>query len=101
KLLLLVGVIGLSGCSTLPSICEGESYNYYKIGAGVKIRETVIYYNGETTNDPISARLELGRRFGACSVGIADHSQWFSGKPFNNKHEYSVQEIFFDYEGRF
>lgn len=91
KTLLILLSLLLSGCSST------KCFTYGKVGAGYKFDEAVIYYNGETLHDPISARLEIGKQCERWSYGVSHHSQWFNGKPFNNNNEYHKSEIFIDY----
>lgn len=85
----VVLVAALSGCASTP---------YVKVGVGYKVAETNLFHKGERVNDPISARMELGMETETITYGISHHSQYFSGFPFNNDHEYSKTELFVDYK---
>lgn len=90
--------------------CANTSY-YISVGAGLKFQETNIDWERHgkvSSNVPISARIEVGAErevpcvmMGVkCSVktGVSHHSQWFAGRPFNDKGEYSKSEVFADYK---
>lgn len=84
-LLTLITALMIVGCSSVP---------YAKVGIGYKIEEETITWvdaEGKRTefDDPITARFELG----SWSYGLSHDSQYFTGKPFNNDHEYSKTEI--------
>ncbi len=95
----LLMLLLISGCSSIPESA------YLKVGAGYKLQETnlnridkgVITYN---MNDPLTARFELGAEcfIPQITCGVTHHSQWLTGKPFNDKDEYSKTEIFIDYK---
>jgi len=78
---------------------------WIKVGAGYKFEDSVHTHkwieNGEvktTSSDPISARIELIYKYdNNLSFGIAHHSQWLTGFPFNNDRETSKTEFFIDY----
>ncbi len=94
KLLALITALTIVGCSSVP---------YAKVGIGYKIEEETITWvdaEGKRTefDDPITARFELGLENGSWSYGLSHDSQYFTGKPFNNDHEYSKTEIFVDYK---
>lgn len=93
KLLTASLLILLSGCS---STCT----TYGKVGAGYKFDEIELIDldTNERMNDPLTARFELGKECAAWSYGVSHHSQWLTGKPFNNKDEYSKSELFIDYK---
>ena len=89
KLIVILAVL-LNGCAS--------SGYYAKAGAGVKLHETDIQWYDGSSNHPISARLEVGKRKGSWTYGVAHHSQWFTGWPVNGNNEYQKTEIFVDYE---
>ena len=97
---ILIAVILLTGCSAIKQ-------PYVKIGAGYKFTETKVEFvtNGKRTlsNDPISARIEVGANCVMTNVtcGVTHRSQWFSGAPFNSDKEYGVTEFFVEYTYRF
>jgi hypothetical protein len=77
---------------------------YIKIGSGYKLIETEyvrrpnnekVYFN---TGGKLSARIEIGKEKGSWTYGIAHHSQWLSGFPFDDKEELQKTEIFIDYK---
>ena len=86
----------VSGCSSVPESA------YFKVGAGYKLGETKLtdLKTMENVNDPITARFEIGMEcvWENVTCGVAHHSQWFSGFPFDNDGEYSKTEIFIDYK---
>jgi hypothetical protein len=76
---------------------------YVKVGAGYKIAENdKITFNGKDYEidhtHPISARFEIAKECGNVSFGVAHHSQWATGAPFNDKKEYQKTEFFVDYK---
>ncbi len=93
---LVIIIILVSGCSSTP---------YIKVGAGLKVQESVTHYYGEAgrinMSHPITARIEVGIESDALTYGVSHHSQWFTGFPFNNDKEYSKTELFVDYTWRF
>lgn len=92
KYLIIVLSLLLSGCA--------NSY-YAKVGAGYKLQESQIDWYDGSSNDPISARMEVGAKSGPIIYGLSHRSQYFTGTPFNSKSEYHVNEIFVDYEWQF
>ncbi len=94
KHLLIVTLLALSNtaCTTI------ADNSYLKLGAGYKFNEMDIYYQGESIQHPISARIELGSSYENFSFGYSHHSQWFQGAPFNADEEYSKDEVFIDYK---
>jgi hypothetical protein len=87
KPFLIVAAILLCGCST----------TYVKVGAGYKLQESDIDWRDGSDNHPVSARVEVYKKQGALSYGVAHHSQWLQGRPFNDGLEYSKTEVFIDY----
>lgn len=76
---------------------------YLKVGAGYKFAEndsvTLQGKDYEVDNSsPISARFEIAKECGNLTFGVAHHSQWATGAPFNDKKEYQKSEIFIDYK---
>lgn len=77
---------------------------YIKVGAGYKFEETDLLKDERTgrtmdiISDPYSARIESGVDCGNVTWGIAHHSQWRTGAPFNDKGELSKTELFIDYK---
>lgn len=76
---------------------------YLKVGAGYKFSENdSVTLNGKDYKidnaHPISARLEMAKECGNVSFGVAHHSQWATGAPFNGKKEYQKTELFIDYK---
>jgi len=75
---------------------------YFSIGAGYKVNEPSAVYVNDTQYDydfghPLSAQFEIGAEDGSgFSFGYRHRSQWLSGRPFNSKHEYFVDEFFID-----
>jgi hypothetical protein len=84
--------------------CAGQQ-PYATVGAGYKFDEfrPNVKQDGDMylLSDPFSARLEIGIDGGKFQYGISHHSQWFSGKPFNDKLENQKTEVFFDYTHKF
>lgn len=76
---------------------------HVKIGMGYKVHEKKIYYTQPDgtrylVDNPISARIEISYQLTKrWTIGYAHHSQWLAGYPFNDKKEYSKDEIFIDY----
>lgn len=77
--------------------CASQGY-YVKAGIGLKIQETDIKWYDGSSNHPVAARLEAGKRMGSWTYGISHTSQWFTGWPVNNNNEYQKTELFLDYE---
>lgn len=78
---------------------------YIKAGAGYKFDEQkeirLQRDNGkvyEIANSPYSARFEGGFECGNLTMGVAHHSQWATGAPFNDAGEYYKTEFFIDYK---
>lgn len=88
KITTLIATLLLAGCSSTP---------YVKIGAGYKVQEIDIKFKDGSATHPISARIEAGIKQGDWTYGVSHHSQWFTGKPFNDNMEYSKTELFVDY----
>lgn len=84
----------------LPSLAiADEDWSIY-VGVGYKFQEVILYDEDkfkEAPRDPISARISIEKEDGNIRYGIAHHSQWFTGFPFNDKQEYSKTEVFIDY----
>lgn len=90
--------MALSSASAIAS-CDKV---FAKVGAGYKFNEQKEFvYDGVAYDfynvSPYSARFELGVDCDNLTYGIAHHSQWATGAPFNNKGEYYKTEIFIDY----
>ena len=75
----------LSGCSSTP---------YIETGVGYKFREQKIDWVDGSKTHPVSGFIEVGLEFDGVEVGIAHHSQPFTGKPFNDNEEYAKTELF-------
>jgi hypothetical protein len=76
---------------------------YLKVGAGYKFSENdSVTLNGQDYEidnaHPISARFEIAKECGNVSFGVAHHSQWATGAPFNDKKEYQKSELYIDYK---
>lgn len=76
---------------------------YLKVGAGYKFSENdMVTVDGVDYkidhSSPISARFELAKDCGKLSFGVAHHSQWATGAPFNDKREWQKTELFVDYK---
>jgi len=77
---------------------------FAKVGAGYKFRESTmlvldgVEYDTTDYNSPYSARVEVGIDCENISFGVAHHSQWADGYPFNDNAEYAKTEIFIDYK---
>lgn len=76
---------------------------YLKVGAGYKFAEndsvTLEGKDYEIDNaHPISARFEIAKECGNLTFGVAHHSQWATGAPFNDKKEWQKSELFIDYK---
>lgn len=89
---------------TIPSFACDQAY--IKIGSGYKFAEREIYFTKKDGtqykfSDPISARFEVGMECGAITFGVSHHSQWATGKPFNNEDEPHKSEFFIDYKWEF
>lgn len=83
----------------LPSLAiADEDWSIY-VGVGYKIQETTLYdpKDFEELEDPITARISIEKKKGNVRYGIAHHSHWFTGTPFNNVPENSKTELFIDY----
>lgn len=97
----LMAIVGMFG---LVDSAKAEcSEIYLKVGAGYKIAENdKITMNGKDYEidhtHPISARFEIAKECGNVSLGVAHHSQWATGAPFNDKKEYHKTEVFIDYK---
>jgi hypothetical protein len=90
-------------------VALSEVQPYFKVGAGYKLSGTVInhYHQYPQTmgphlpqvysDSPVSAKIELGVKWNNWTFGLSHASQWTEGKPFNNKNEYSRNEVFVDY----
>lgn len=93
------------------SVANAGDYSYYaKIGTGYKIiepskatvtREGVQRRTNWDYGSPITARIEIGLEKENISFGLAHHSQWLDGWPFNKEAEYHKTEIFIDYKFTF
>lgn len=106
-ILLCLTIIGLLLLvATAPDAEANCDEVYLKVGTGYKFAEQNglnIRVGGETItykldNDRISARFEAGVECGRLTWGVAHHSQWFSGYPFNDRWEYHKTEFFVDYK---
>ncbi len=77
---------------------------YITVGIAHKIQETELSYtkgDGKrySMNDPTSAIFEIGYQYSKnITFGLSHHSQYFTGKPFNNRNEYAKTEIFLSYK---
>src|SRR6187431_2510756 len=101
KYLLLIAVL-------LSSFANAGDYSYYvKVGTGYKIQEPderVIVFMGQeyisqaNYGSKVTARFEAGIEKGALTFGVAHHSQWLDGAPFNKDVEYFKTELFIDYK---
>lgn len=89
-----------------------KAYNisdyYFRIGGGYKLyQQTEIFYVGKTSGriledsmpvitnwlDRASARFSVGKKIGQWEVELNHHSNWFVGKPFNDRWEYHNTSI--------
>jgi hypothetical protein len=98
-LIMFIGFLVICACDYASADCNKA---YATVGAGYKFKEsTKITVGGidyeVDAQSPYSARLELGIECGNITYGVAHHSQWLTGAPFNDKREYSKTEIFIDY----
>jgi hypothetical protein len=93
-------IISLGLCLVM-SGCASTCFDYAKVGVGYKLYETKMVFDGKEFNDPITARLELGTQCDAYSFGYSHHSHYMTGFPFNNKSEYTRDEVFVDYMYKF
>lgn len=94
-------IIALLLSASNASACN-NAHAYLKIGAGYKFDEqNRVHWQGQDyrikSPDPLSARIELGIQKNNWSYGIAHHSQWRSGAPFNDQGEPYKTEVFIDY----
>lgn len=78
-------------------LLTGCSSTYVKVGTGYKLQESNIDWRDGSNNHPVSARVEVFKQRGQVTYGVAHHSQWLQGEPFNDGLEYSKTEIFIDY----
>ena len=95
RIWILLTAFTVTGCANHPPPI------YAKIGTGIKLGEALMYgYNQtiEAESSPISARIEIGQEVGNLSYGVSHHSQWLTGKPFDDEWEYHKTEIFLDYK---
>lgn len=79
---------------------DWKDKTYFNVGVGYKVHETVIRFDGELWEDPVSARIEVGYQYSRnVRFGISHHSQWRTGFPFNgvDDNEYYKTELFIDY----
>lgn len=96
KYISILPLVLLAGCSITDP--------YAKVGIGKKIAEyQIVDPQRGRLDDPFTARFEAGYKcFTGLSenlrCGVAHHSQWFSGIPFNTGvREYHKTELFIDY----
>lgn len=92
-ILMIIGENSKAECSEI----------YLKVGAGYKFSEndsvTLQGKDYEVDNSsPISARFEIAKECGNLTFGVAHHSQWATGAPFNDKKEWQKSEVFIDYK---
>jgi len=92
-------VIALSSTTAMAS-CDKV---FAKVGAGYKFDENDKFSVNGVSYDtdyhsPYSARFEVGVECDTISYGVAHHSQWTEGAPFNDNPEFSKTEIFIDYK---
>lgn len=93
KYFILVIILVITGCTHTP---------YVKVGAGYKVSETELRFDdGSSASSPISARIDIGMQKGNFTYGLSHHSQYFTGRPFNNDMEYQKTEVFVDYTYKF
>ena len=76
---------------------------YFKVGTSYKFMEAeAVTFHG--VDQEIRAGSKYGARFELAvdctnlTYGIAHHSQWLDGAPFNHNKEYSKTEFFIDYK---
>lgn len=100
KLVIAGLVLACAVCDYASAGCDKA---YATIGAGYKIEEpTHMQLDGKRVklyeSSPYSARFEAGI---VCNenlrFGVAHHSQWADGFPFNDKGEPFKTELFVDY----
>ena len=99
-LLVFITMVFLLIASHAKASCDTA---FAKVGAGYKFNEQKEFvYDGQSFEfynvSPYSARFEIGVECENLTYGIAHHSQWATGAPFNNKGEYYKTEIFIDYK---
>lgn len=78
---------------------------FIKVGTGYKIDQPTFFnYEGKRydlptpESDKYTARIESGISCGKWTYGIAHHSQWLRGAPFNDLGEEYKTEIYIDYK---
>lgn len=97
----------LAALISIPSFADCNKA-YFKVGAGYKLdektefiiidRKTNQRVNFYSTPAKDSARFELAVECTNLTYGIAHHSQWSTGWPFNKVGEPYKTEIFVDYK---
>lgn len=94
KILPLTLIILLTtGCTS-----TSNTIGYCKVGTGYKFDEVHVNWADGGDTARLSARFECGVEDGAISYGVAHHSQWETGRPFNDRDEYYKTEVFIDYK---
>ena len=95
KKLTVVSVVGMAlgmgGCASKPQ-------HFCSVGAGYKIDEMELRWADGSpvgSGNP-TARIECWQQREFIKYGIAHHSQWFTGAPFNDRNEYHKTEVFVD-----
>jgi len=103
KLILMLLIVVLSGCSATPKGCDGV----LSIGAGYKLFQTKSHYLNEYNeltkrhNSGVSGRLNLGMECEKIRTGYEHRSDVFNGRPFNDNLDTTTDEIYIDYVIRF
>lgn len=91
----LIFVLAMISCADSFAV---EPSFFIKIGVGYKINE-----QKALPSSPASARIEMGIdniNYDGLSIGVAHHSQWTTGAPFNDEQEAFKTEFFIDYTWR-